>query len=82
MESFRVSSPGPDAKLPGFIVDRMIALKIRPTLTQLAIGSGVPIATLRANLNGESAMKLITAIKLAAFLQCGLEQLVSNAKLC
>lgn len=81
MESLRKVAPGPDANLPGFIVDRMVCLKMRPTLTHLAIGSGTPLNTLRQNLNGSKAMRLGTAVRLAAFLKCDLTELVEQANL-
>jgi hypothetical protein len=77
----RKSIPGRDANLPPFIVERMEQLGVRPTLTHLALGVGVPKATLGRNLSGSQAMRLETAIKLADFLRCNLNELVQNAGL-
>lgn len=77
----RKSIPGRDANLPSFIVDRMVALNMRPTLTQLALGIGSPKTTLRENLNKSKAMKLETAVRIAEFLQCDLTDLVKHAEL-
>lgn len=77
----RKSIPGRDATMPEFIVNRMAEMNLRPTLTCLALGTGTPLNTLRQNLNGNSAMKLETAVKIAEFLDCDLTELVRNAML-
>lgn len=74
----RESIPGRDANMPSYIVERMVALKLRPTLTQLALGTGTPLNTLRQNLNGTKAMKLVTAIGIAKFLKCSVDDLVAS----
>ena len=78
----RKSIPGRDANLPPFIVERMLELDMRPTLTQLAIGAGISKTSLGENLAGKSGMKLDTALRMADFLQCDLTELVKNAGLC
>ena len=80
VESFR-KIPGKPADLPSFIHDRMVEMELRPTLTQLALGIGAPISSLRENLNGTKSMKLDTAIRIADFLKCDLTELVKNAGL-
>ncbi|MBX9687366.1 MAG: helix-turn-helix transcriptional regulator [Candidatus Obscuribacterales bacterium] len=81
VEAARKSIPGRDPNLPTFIIDRMEDLNLKPTLTQLALGTGTPINTLRQNLNGARAMRLETAVKIAEFLDCDLSELVRNAGL-
>lgn len=73
--------PGPDANLPGYIHERMVKLKFNPTLTELSKRTGVPVSTLRENLNGLKRMKLSTAVKIATCLSCDLTELVKNAEL-
>lgn len=63
------SIPGPDANLPHFIYDRMVALNMRPTLTQLAREIGTSHNVLQTYLKGEREMKLSTAKKLVAVLE-------------
>lgn len=81
MVEARKSIPGRDADLPAFIVERMEALQLQPTLTQLALGIGASKSGLRENLKGLTATKLETAIKLAEFLRCELKDLVQYANL-
>lgn len=74
----RKSIPGRDANLPPFIVERMEMLGMRPTLTQLAMLSGVGLTTLRRNMNGENEMKFSTASRLACALDIAIDDLATN----
>jgi DNA-binding phage protein len=71
--------PGPDAQLPDFIVQRMVDLNMRPTLSQLAFASGVNLMTLQRNLRGEREMKLSTANKLKTALDLdSIDELINH----
>ncbi len=74
----RKSIPGRDANLPPYIVQRMKALEVKPTLSQLALMTGIKIMTLQTNLAGATAMKLPNAYKLAKSLDISLSELVEN----
>lgn len=61
--------PGPDANLPPYIYDRMIALDMRPTLSGLADMCGISHQALQKYLRGKREMRLSTAKRLAEALK-------------
>lgn len=76
---FERKAPGPDANLPPFIYDRMKAMNLQPTASQLALLTGVNLVTLQRNLKGEREMKLSTAYALKEGLKLdNIDELIAN----
>lgn len=77
----RKSIPGRNVNLPPVIVERMELLGMLSTLTQLAIGAGLPQTILRDNLMDLTAMLLERAISSFASFDCSLHNLVKDVGL-
>lgn len=70
----------PGASLPDWIRARMIELGIKPSLSKLALGAGIPISTLQQNFAGRSSMKLSTAKRIATFLEISIEKVAERCE--
>lgn len=81
VESLGRKTPGPKGSMPASIKEAMLAVGLKPTLTQLALSSGVPLMTLKTNLCGEAEMRLSTALKLARALNISMEELIKKLNL-
>ncbi len=82
VESLGRKTPGPKGSMPASIKEAMLAVGLKPTLTQLALSSGVPLMTLKTNLLGESEMRLKTALRLASVLNLSVEELAKRLPFC
>lgn len=78
VESLGRKTPGPKGGMPASIKEAMLAANLTPTLTQLALATGIPLMTLKTNLSGEKEMRLSTALKLAAVLNISVEDLAQR----
>lgn len=72
----RKNITGKDPGFPPYLISKMEAAGLRPTLASLAFACGVPATTLTQNLHGQKAMRLATAKRIADAIDCSIDDLV------